>query len=393
MKIVSADIYDVDLRPQGLAFNPVVLRLTTDEGLYGAGELALAYGTGSFAGVGMLKQLVERYVIGAEAGRIEQMWHNLYSKTFWGKGGGPVVYGGISAIDEALWDIKGKALGLPVYEILGGKTNERIRLYANGWSNLYNPDGSPRCVTPEQYAEAVQQVVAEGYDAFKFDPFYIKPDGTHWTPERALPLEMVNLVYERVKAVREAVGPKVDILIEGHGNLGPTSAIEVGRRLAELRPFFYEEPTDAMNVDAMLKVTQNVPMPIAAGERLYTRYGFREYIEKQVVDVLQPDLGLAGGISEVKKIADMAETYGMHMQPHHCAGPISTAASVQIDGCITNFIIQEWRPYAGQPVFDLVEEALDTQAVDGYLTLPDKPGLGVTLNEEVIARYLAYHIE
>ncbi|HHX65731.1 MAG TPA: mandelate racemase/muconate lactonizing enzyme family protein, partial [Chloroflexi bacterium] len=156
---------------------------------------------------------------------------------------------------------------------------------------------------------------------------------------------------------------------------------------------FYEEPVDAMNVDAMLKVTQSLPMPIAAGERLYTRYGFREYIEKQVVDVLQPDLGLAGGISEVKKIAAMAETYNMHIQPHHCAGPISTAASIQIDACITNFIIQEWRPYAGQPVFDLAEDPMDTQAKDGYLTIPDKPGLGVTLNEEAIARYLAYHIE
>ncbi|HHX66386.1 MAG TPA: mandelate racemase/muconate lactonizing enzyme family protein, partial [Chloroflexi bacterium] len=238
MKIVSADIYDVDLSPEGLSFNPVILRLTTDEGIYGAGELALAYGTGSFAGVGMLKQLVERYVIGADATRIEEMWHTLYSKTFWGKGGGPVVYGGISAIDEALWDIKGKALGLPVYELLGGKTNERIRLYANGWSNLVNPDGSPRCVTPEQYAVAAQEVVADGYNALKFDPFYIKGDGTRWTPERALPLEMVNLSYERVKAVREAVGPEVDILIEVHGNLGVTSAIEVGRRMAELRPFF-----------------------------------------------------------------------------------------------------------------------------------------------------------
>ena len=393
MRIVSADIYDVDLHPKGTGLNPVILRLTTDEGLYGIGELALAYGTGCKAGVGMLRQMVESFVIGADAGRIEEMWHRLYRGTFWGQGGGPVVYGGISAIDEALWDIKGKAMDQPICELLGGKTNDRIRLYANGWSNRRDESGQMRCVTPEMYKDVVQEVIDDGYDALKFDPFYITPEGKNWKPTRLLSREMRDLAYDRVAAVRDAVGPGVDILIEVHGNLGTSTAIEMGRRFAELDPYFFEEPVDAMNVDCMLKVSQNVPIPIAAGERIYTRYGFREYIEKQVIDILQPDIGLAGGISEVKKIAAHAETYDMHVQPHHCAGPISTAASVQLDACITNFCIQEWRPYADQRVYDLVEEAFDTQAVGSYFEVPDAPGLGLTLNEEVIARYPAIHVE
>jgi galactonate dehydratase len=393
MKIVSADIYDCDLSRHGVHLNPVILRLRTDEGIDGVGELALAYGTGSTAGVGMLKQMVEQFVIGADAGRIEQMWHTLFRRTFWGQGGGPVVYGGISAIDEALWDIKGKALGLPVYELLGGKVNDSIRLYANGWSNLRDKQGNMRNVTPEEYVASVQRVIEDGYDALKFDPFYITPQGANRAPERLVDKGLADLSVARLAALREALGPDVDLLIEVHGNLGTTAAIEIGRRMAEYRPYFYEEPVDAMNVDAMLKVSREVPIPIAAGERLYTRYGFREYIEKQVVDILQPDLGLAGGITEVRKIAAMAEVYDMHIQPHHCAGPISTAASIQIDACITNLAIQEWRPYAGQPVFDLVEEALDTQAVNGQLTVSDKPGLGVSLNEEVIRPYPHLHID
>ncbi|MFO7918930.1 MAG: mandelate racemase/muconate lactonizing enzyme family protein [Anaerolineae bacterium] len=393
MKVVSADIYDVNLYPDQPLWNPVILRLTADEGIYGVGELALAYGTGSAAGVGMLKQMVERFVIGADPTRIEEMWHTLFRRTFWGQGGGPVVYGGMSAIDEALWDIKGKALGQPVCELLGGKTNDVLRVYANGWYAEYDEQGDRvSCNTPEEYAEAAYRVVEDGYDALKFDPFAVTEEGEWDYTERALSRERADLAYERVAAVRRAVGSEVDILVEVHGNLGTTSAIEMGRRLVELEPFFYEEPVDAMNVECMCKVTENVPIPIAAGERLYTRYGFREYIEKQALDILQPDMGLAGGITEVKKIAAQAEVYDLHIQPHNCAGPIATAASVQLDACITNFIIQEWFPYRDPRFYELVEEAFELQAEDSRFTVPDTPGLGVVLNEEVIKDFASIHI-
>jgi galactonate dehydratase len=387
MRITSAEIYDARPQDNKQGLNLVLLRLWTDEGIYGLGEVALAYGTGSAAGLAMLKQLVERFVIGADPFRIEEIWFAQFRRTFWALGGGPVVYGGMSAIDEALWDIKGKALGVPVYELMGGLVNERLRLYANGWSNIEGPDGRPLICTPDEYGRAVQQVISDGYDALKFDPFYINADRRRWTPTPVLSKEMMDLAEGRVAAVREAVGPDVDICVEVHGVLAVQTAIEMGRRLAPYRPFFYEEPVHALNVDAMRKVSQNVPLPIAAGERLYTRYGFRQYIEKQVLDILQPDIGLAGGLTETKKIADYAETYDMHIQPHLCAGPVHTAACIQLDACLTNFIIQEWRPYAGDSVLELVDEPLDDKAVNGYLAVPDRPGLGVVLNEEAVRGY------
>lgn len=395
MRIVSADIYDVKLSTDAYrsVWNPVILRLTTDQGIYGLGEVALAYGTGKSGGSGMLKDMVEQFVVGADPFLVEQMWHTLFRATFWGQGGGPVVYGAISAIDVALLDIKGKALGLPVYELMGGKTRDKIRVYANGWYRWSTPDGVKWCGPPEEYAERAAKAVADGFGALKFDPFFINADGARQKPERYLTRERADLAYERVAAVRQAVGPDVDILVEVHGNLGTASAIEMGRRLADLEPFFYEEPVDAMNVECMLKVSQNVPIPIAAGERLYTRYGFREHIEKQAIDILQPDLGLAGGITEVKKIATYAETYDLYVQPHNCAGPVNTAASVQLDACITNFVIQEWFPYRGTGFFELVEEALEPEVVSSELTIPNKPGLGITLNEEGISRHPCLHIE
>ena len=379
MKITEVEVFDVGLRPTVSAWNPVIVRITTDEGVRGVGEVALAYGVGSTAGVGMVRDLAEQFLIGADPFRIEYLWHTMYRRTFWAQGGGPVVFGGMSAIDEALWDIKGKALGVPVYELLGGRCWDSLRVYANGWYH--------DCVEPQQYAEAALQVVADGYTAMKFDPFAYSEDGQWDYPRRALDARRADLAFERVKAVREAVGSEVDILVEVHGNLGTTSAIRMGKRLEELRPFFYEEPVDALNVDCMKKVAENVDIPIAAGERLYTRYGFRQYVEQQIIDILQPDIGLAGGIMETKKVAAHAETYGLHVQPHNCASPVATAAAVQLDACITNFIIQEWFPYHGPEHYQLVEEDLEHQVVDGRLRVPGAPGLGIALNDKQIGRY------
>lgn len=392
MKIVSADIYDVNL-PHLSIWKPVILRLTTDEGIYGLGEVALAYGTGRLGGIGALREMIEALVIGADPCQVERMWHTLFHRTFWGQGGGPVLYGAMSAIDEALLDIKGKALNVPIYQLLGGKTRDKIRVYANGWYFRRGPDGPKRSVLPEEYAECAVRTVADGFNALKFDPFFVGADGVVRLPERFLSREMADLAYRRVAAVRDAVGPDIDILVEVHGNLGTTSAIQMGRRLAELDPFLYEEPVDTMNVECMRKVSENVPIPIAAGERLYTRYGFREYIEKQVIDILQPDLGLAGGLTEVKKIATYAETYDLHVQPHNCGGPISTAASVQLDACITNFVIQEWFPYRGLAFYELVTDAFESKVVNSEFTVPDEPGLGLILNEDAIARYPSIHVE
>lgn len=376
MKVTRVEIYHVALSSHPRNFKPVILRVLTDDGVTGVGELALAYGIGGSAGVGMLRDMAEALLIGADPMRIDYIWNELYQATFWGQGGGPVVYGGISAIDQAVWDIKGKAAGMPVYEMLGGRCYDRLWCYANGWYG--------GLVTPQEYAEAAQRVVADGYSAMKFDPFAARADGVWETPRRVLSRERGDLAYERVRAVREAVGPDIELLIEVHGNLGTSSAISMGRRLQELDPFFYEEPVDAMNVDNMKQVADKVNIPIAAGERLYTRYGFRQYIEKQAVDILQPDVGLAGGISETKKIATYAETYNLHVQPHNYASPVATAAAIQVDLCITNFIIQEVFPYGPEGKFDLVERSYEEQIVDGYLTPPTAPGLGIEVNMDAL---------
>ena len=376
MIIREVEIFEVRI---GDGWNPVIVRVSTDEGISGIGEVALAYGIGAAAGAGMAKNLAERFLIGANPFEIEKLWNDMFRETFWGQGGGPVVYGGMSAIDVALWDLKGKALGVPVYELLGGKVHDELRVYANGWYS--------GAVTPEEYAESASNAVADGYDALKFDPIAVEPGGRWQYPQRALDRTREDLAYERVKAVREAVGPEVDILVEIHGSLGTTSAIQLGKRLEELKPFFYEEPVDAMNVDAMKKVSDNVSIPIAAGERLYTRYGFRQYIEGQVLDILQPDVGLAGGITELKKIAAHAETYDLHVQPHNCASPVSTAAAVQLDACLTNFIIQETFPYWGEEWMAPVTEPLEKKIVEGLLAVPSEPGLGIELNDEVLAKH------
>lgn len=389
MRVIAADIYDVTLHP----FKPpIVLRLTTDEGIYGLGEFPLCYGIGRRSAFSMLQEMVEQYVIGADPLRIEEIWKSIFFRTFWAQGGGPVVYGGMSTIDEALWDIKGKAAGLPVYDLLGGRVHEDLHVYCNGWLGSEYAPAPEHIESPEAYGERAAQVVSLGYDAIKFDPFSA-PRGSGWDfRQRLLEPERGELAYQRVKAVREAVGPRVEVLVEVHGWLGVSDAIAWGRRIVDLRPFFYEEPVDAMNVEVMARVGEAVPIPLAAGERLYTRYQFREYIEKQVIDILQPDIGLAGGITELKKIASHAETYNLYMQPHNCHGPIATAAAAQLDACITNFIIQETVPNRPMVVYDLVNEPLEPQIRNGRMPIPTGPGLGVTLNESYVAKCPVIHI-
>jgi galactonate dehydratase len=380
MKITAVTVYDVDYgRDFHTFWNPVIVRIDTDEGIYGAGELGLAYGTGAKGGIHMIRTLAERHLIGADPFDIEAIWEIFFRRTFWGQGGGPVVYGAMSAIDEALWDIKGKALGVPVFELLGGKVHDEIRVYANGWYTGLN--------APEEYAEAARKVVADGYDALKFDPFGTMPDGRWIYPRRHIERDWAVLAVKRVEAVRDAVGPDVDILLDLHGNLGTSDAIIYGRMLEASRPFFYEEPVDPMNVACMKKVSENVKIPMAAGERLYTRYQFRPYLESQALDILQPDMGLCGGITEARKIASYAEAYNLHVQPHNCGGPVSTAAGVQLDASIPNFIIMEWFPYWEDDRYQIVTEALEHQQQKSRYKIPDRPGLGIELNDGYLARF------
>ena len=384
MKIVNVEIWDTEneLMP---TWHPVIIRVNTDEGLSGVGEVGLAYGTGHSGGAGYVKNLAENFLIGADPMKIEKMWETMFRNTFWAQGGGPVVYSGMSAIDIALWDIKGKALNQPIYQLLGGKTNETLRTYASqiqfGWDDQFQ-----MLSKPEQYAEAAKMAVAEGYDCVKIDPAMIDENGKRMHHlSGILPNKTIRMLYERVKAVRETVGEDVDIILELHSNPSATSAIQMGRVWEEFNCMYYEEPVHYLNVDLQDKVTRNVNIPMAAGERLYTRWGFRQYFEKQTLDVIQPDLCLTGGISEGKKICDYANIYDITVQIHVCGSPISTAAALQLEAVIPNFQIHEHHTISLKQANREICIP-DYQPKNGQYVTPDLPGLGIELNDEVLSK-------
>lgn len=389
MKITSIEIFRIkaDWTSAVNRLSPVIIRINTDEGISGLGEVGLAFGVGADGGVGYIKNIAEGFLLGADPMKIEGIWETLFRKSFWALGGGPVIYGGISAVDIACWDIKGKALKEPIYQLLGGKTNEKLRTYASqlqfGWDNE-NPAPAK---TPEEYAEEARKALAQGYDAVKVNPLMFDEKGERaYNTLKILPYQRVQLIYNRIKAIREAVGPNVDIILETHALLTETTAIQIGRALEEFDLMYYEESTPPLNPKVMKKVSENVRIPLATGERLYTRWGFRPFLEDQILAVIQPDLCLAGGISETKKIADYANIYDVQVQAHVCGGPVSTAAALHLEAVIPNFIIHEQVVAATHPgMAALIEQ--DLQPKNSYFDIPDTPGLGITLNDEVVNKY------
>jgi galactonate dehydratase len=381
MKITSVEIFDInldgDLSP---IFHPIIVRINTDENISGIGEAGLAYGVGHSAAAGMVKNLAERFLIGTDPFKIEQIWNCMLTDSFWARGGGPVVFGGMSAIDIALWDIKGKALNLPVYQLLGGKTNDNLRTYASqiqfGW------DKRLKALTkPEQYAAEARKAVEEGYDCIKIDPVLFNDDGKFGNSlTGVLTNTLVKKYYERVRAVREAVGPDVDIMLELHSIPSTSVAIQLGRVWEEFNLMCYEEPVNYLNVDLQCRVTREVKIPMAAGERLYTRWGYRQYFEKQAIDIIQPDLGLVGGITEGKKVCDYAHIYDITVQAHVCGSPVATAAALQLEAVIPNFLIHEHHSWALKEAnIRLCKQ--DYQPVNGKFKVPDLPGIGIELND------------
>ena len=387
MKITSVDIIDVanDLQSSTSKWRPVVVKINTDEGICGYGEVGMAYGVGASAGYGMAKDLA-KLTIGMDPMQNEAIWDKMQKKTFWGQGGGTVVSAGMSAIDIALWDIKGKALNVPVYQLLGGKCRDKVRTYASqlqfGWGKA---KAKSILVEPKQYADAALQALADGYDSIKVDVNEMDEFGNVKKRNLCGPLsqKVLRVGYDRLKAMREAVGPDVDIIVEAHALTDTTSAIQFGQMIEELGVFFYEEPVMPLNPKQMKKVADNVNIPIAAGERVYTRWGFRPFFEDGSLSVIQPDLGTCGGITECKKICDMAHVYDMTCQVHVCGGPIMTAASLHLEAAIPNFAIHELHRYA------LLEANTSTCKYDylpknGMYEIPNLPGIGQELTEECI---------
>ena len=340
----------------------VFVKVETDQpGLVGWGEATVEGKPRAVAGC---IEDFEPMIVGEDPRRIEYIWQILYRSAFWRQG--VIGLSAISGIDQALWDIKGKDLGKPVYELLGGPVRDKVRMY----THFSNP-------TPEKAVEDAVSKVEKGWTAIKTVP--IPPTNVVDSPA------VVKEAAETLRMVREAVGDHIDILLDFHGRVTPQMAILYGKAFEPYHPFCIEEPVQAENPAAMAQVTRQLQTPIATGERLFTRWGFREILETGAASLLQPDCCHAGGISELRKIATMAEVYYAGLAPHNPYGPVSTAACVHVDLASPNFVIQEMvDPDVVPETMALVKEPLPV--VDGYILPSNKPGLGIEVDEEACAR-------
>ena len=360
MKISDVKIYTLDAFRTNWAF----VKVETDEGLYGWGEASL--GTNENALEGMIADL-KRLVIGRNPLEIEKLLFEVYRDVYWK--GGPVLMSAISGIEIALWDIAGKFFNTPTYTFFGGKMRDKVKMYANAWF--------VGARTPEEFAKKAKNTVALGIKALKWDPF----GAAHMTISNEQMEKSVNIVG----AVREAVGDKVDLLIECHGRFNPTTALQISKELEQFKPMFMEEPCVPDNMDSTAYVRKHSNIPIAAGERGYGKYAFQEMLEKDAVDYAQPDVFHTGGLLDGKKIAAMAEAKHIMISYHNPSGPISNAAILQLAATVPNFVIHEIMLTDGSFRKKITNEEVHFE--DGYIIIPDKPGLGIDVNvEEVLKR-------
>jgi len=349
--------------------NFIFVKVETDAGIHGWGE-AYAQSDRDTAVEAHIAQL-SRYLEGRDPLHIRQFTHMVY-EDFATKRGAMDLHCAVSGIEIALWDIAGKALDQPVYNLLGGPVRPRIRLYANGWSG--------NAATPDEYAEAAVRTVRErGFSALKFDPF---PG-----PWRLyIDHEELEQAAATVGAVREAVGPRVELLVEVHRRLAPMNAIRVAKLMEPFRPYWFEEPCPAENVDAIKEVKNGTPIPIVTGEALYTRAEFREVLEKRAADILNPDVCNTGGILELVHIAAMAEPYFVAVSPHGWNSvAVGAAAAVHAAAGMPNFLIYEYMVHTERFSRDIAARLIEPE--EGYMELPTEPGLGVDLDEDRLAAY------
>jgi galactonate dehydratase len=357
-------ISTLNLQVMGSAWrNLTFMQLTTDEGLTGVSEVRLANRTNAL--LGYLEDCKERYILGSDPFRIEHLVQRMFRDDY-GRVG-EICAAAISLIEIACWDIVGKAANLPVYALLGGAVRDRLKAYANAWYQV------PR--TTDDFARAAKAAVAKGYYALKFDPF----GAGYYEMERKERLHCVSLV----EAVRAAVGPEVELLIEMHGRFSPATAIKIASELEPYEPSWVEEPVPPDNLAALEKAARSIRIPVATGERLHHKFEFRELFSRQACDIIQPDITECLGLMEVKKIAAMADMYYMTVAPHNVGGPVSTAAALHLAACTTNFKIQEhFNDFTEPHTRDCATGC--PKVVDGCFTLPSGPGLGMKLNWDVI---------
>jgi galactonate dehydratase len=338
----------------------LLVRVYTDQGIIGSGEAGLwAHPRMAYEAIRELSD----YYLGQDPARIEHHYQTVSRDTHFM---GSVLSAALSAIDVALWDILGKSLNRPVYQLLGGKCRDKIRVFENVGGN-----------TLEERAASAASLVRRGFTSLRAMPFF-----ADW--EKEAPTKVISTAVEIVRVIREAVGNEIDLGLEIHRNLRPEEVIVLAHELAPFRILYLEDPLAPQSIEAMRYIAKHINIPMATGERFHSLYQFRELIDSQTVSLIRPDVSLVGGITQGKKIAALAEASFIGIFPHLMGGPVNTAAYVQLDAAIPNYVLQESNEGA-EAFNDIVDEPLEREG--GYVIVPDRPGIGLEINEEKLARY------
>ena len=350
----------------------------TNDGITGIGE-AVCSSRGVMENT---IKLLSSCIVGEDPFDVEKLWRRMFGTVFFFE-----TATIISAIDIALWDIMGKKLGIPLYKLLGGLGRSSVRLYTHlrgAWNSFpdketgyiyYEPWGKEG-LTNEELAQNARELVKEGYTCLKLDPF--EPGVDSWPTYR---VSEIKRAVSRLAAVREAVGDDVDVIIECHCKFNASTAITIGKMMEQYNVFWFEDPVPCGHLKALVKVADHVNLPVAAGERLFSKFEYKDYLETGVIDVIMPDIGKIGGITEMKKISVLAEAYKVSLAPHNPFGPVAAVASAHIAAAAPSFLIlehEQFLPWAIDPVIEIK---------DGFMIVPDRPGLGICLNKEEIRKY------
>jgi len=378
MKITKIDL--LYSQPVEDDWRPIFCRIYTDEGLYGDGESALSYGGISQAAFGMLRDMAG-IIIGMNPLDHELIWNRLYRECFWGVNGGPAVYAAISCFDIAVWDIKGKAYGQPVYRLLGGKFRDSLRAYASQLQNGF-PEDRKCCGPLEDYRKVTQMAVDKGFDAVKLNFTTYREDGSRTPNTEQNPYlhpRFLRTIVDRVRTVRETLGPDGDIILENHCYTSKESAAQMGNAVKQFGIMYFEEPVTPQ-ADLLSYVHRETGLRIASGERMFSLQQFRDRLRQEAIQVIQPDLGNCGGFTEVKKICDMADSFQAAVQIHITGSPLVSTASLHMEAAIPGFIIHEYNVNTMGPKMRALAK-LDTQPVNGAFAVPETPGIGNELSD------------
>lgn len=381
MKIKQVKIYQLDWGPQLRRYwHPVVVKIITDDGNHGWGEAGIAYGKGAQGTVGVLQELAPQ-LLGRDASQINAIWQDFYEHTFWAKNGGTILYSAISAIDVALWDLKARAFNVPLYQLLGGQIRNILPVYASHLEYGWGPF-SRRLDQPSDFARLAKRAKRQGYTAIKVDPIDLEA-GRSLVPNRALlKPDQLNRYYQRVAAIRQAVGKNVQIIIDCHANLNLSSAIQLVRKLAPLGIDYYEELLPTLNPAATKRLVQATGATLAVGEHLTIPATYQPYLSS--IGIVQPDLGTCGGVTGAQQIIALAATNELGVQLHVCGGPIATAAALQFEAACPNFVIHEEHEI-NLKAANYNSGKYHYHPVDGKYKVPSRSGIGQELSSAAIA--------